>query len=314
MSSDPVSSLLSLVSARSAVSGGFTAGGAWAIGFPPPDRVKFFIAAKGECWLRIGDDAPLRLREGDVFLLTARRPFLVASDLAAPPLIAEEVFAGRDREIVDLAEGDDFLFLGGHVLFDDASAAELLEALPGTLHLPAGAAEAAPLRWLIGHLVQEHRNGAPGTDFATAHVAQLMFLQILRAYLAREDSLTSGRLRVLADPRLSPAIRLMHGEPGRNWRLEDLARAAAMSRTAFAVRFRAVAEVTPLAYLAQWRMRLAEQALRRSDQPLAAIARTLGYGSESAFSTAFKRLTGEAPRHYRARLRELSDAGPAALE
>lgn len=69
-----------------------------------------------------------------------------------------------------------------------------------------------------------------------------------------------------------------------------------------------------MAYLAQWRMGLAEQALRRSDQPLAAIARALGYGSQSAFSTAFKRLTGEAPRHYRARLRELSDAGSAVLE
>jgi AraC-like DNA-binding protein len=90
----------------------------------------------------------------------------------------------------------------------------------------------------------------------------------------------------------------------RPWRLDSLAQAAAMSRTAFATRFRDVAGMPPLAYLNQWRMLLAQRALRAGDDPIRTLASTLGYGSESAFSTAFKRQTGEPPLRYRRRVRE----------
>ncbi|MGC4835747.1 helix-turn-helix transcriptional regulator [Micromonospora vinacea] len=85
--------------------------------------------------------------------------------------------------------------------------------------------------------------------------------------------------------------------------MEELARAAAMSRTSFAVRFRSVAGVPPLTYLNSWRMLLAQRALRDRDVRIGALAVQLGYTSESAFSTAFKREVGEAPMRYRYRVR-----------
>jgi AraC-like DNA-binding protein len=94
----------------------------------------------------------------------------------------------------------------------------------------------------------------------------------------------------------------MHEHPGRAWSLLELGHAAGMSRTSFAKRFRAVAGITPLAYLSQWRMVLAQRALRDPDVRVGALAAELGYGSESAFSTAFKREIGESPLHYRRRL------------
>jgi AraC-like DNA-binding protein len=106
-------------------------------------------------------------------------------------------------------------------------------------------------------------------------------------------------LRALSDPRLAAALRMMHGEPGRAWGLEELAQASSMSRTAFAVRFRALAGTTPLAYLTAWRMRLAERALREQKASISAIGQALGYSSESAFSNAFKRETGLSPQGYR---------------
>ena len=102
---------------------------------------------------------------------------------------------------------------------------------------------------------------------------------------------------------LRPALTRMHAEPGRPWRLEELARAAAMSRTSFAERFRAVAGLPPLAYLNRWRMLLAQRALRDGDLPIRSLAADLGYSSESAFSTAFKREVGESPLSYRHRVR-----------
>ncbi|WP_040844839.1 helix-turn-helix transcriptional regulator, partial [Nitrospirillum viridazoti] len=123
--------------------------------------------------------------------------------------------------------------------------------------------------------------------------------RILRAHLATGQPLPAGWLRAATDARLAPALRLMHGDPGRAWQLSELAKAAAMSRTTFAQYFKAVAGMPPLAYLTAWRMRLAERALKEQDAPVSELAHRLGYASESALSNAFKRVTGVGPRRYR---------------
>lgn len=94
------------------------------------------------------------------------------------------------------------------------------------------------MRWLLDQLLRELTAERAGADFAADQLAQLMFVQVLRAYLADADALPAGRLRALADERIAPALRLMHADPGRPWQLEELARAAAMSRTTFSERFR----------------------------------------------------------------------------
>jgi len=111
--------------------------------------------------------------------------------------------------------------------------------------------------------------------------------------------MAAGWLRALADARIAPALRLMHGSPDHSWGLEDLARACGMSRTTFAGHFKEAAGVPPLTYLTDWRMHLAEQALRETAAPMANIAQRLGYASESAFSNAFKRVTGKSPKNCR---------------
>ncbi|WP_235854811.1 helix-turn-helix transcriptional regulator [Nonomuraea aridisoli] len=102
---------------------------------------------------------------------------------------------------------------------------------------------------------------------------------------------------------IAAALGLMHAEPGRPWDLRQLASAAAMSRTTFAERFRMAGGMPPLTYLNRWRMLLAQRALRDSDVSVGSLASDLGYSSESAFSTAFKREVGESPLRYRRRVR-----------
>jgi AraC-like DNA-binding protein len=126
----------------------------------------------------------------------------------------------------------------------------------------------------------------------------------MRAPLDNSAGLPAGWLRLLTDQRLAPAVRSMHADPARAWHLTGLARSATTSRTAFAARFTAAAGMPPLTYLQHWRIRLAQQALRTEDTSVAALAAALGYTSESAFSTAFKRRTGMAPRAYRSALRD----------
>lgn len=300
MTTDPFSQILRLARAETLVTGGFTAGGPWAIRFPVPKTIKFFAVVKGGCWVTIDGRAPIRFETGDVGLLSAPRAFVLASDPDVAPVDAMTLFSGAGRSTAQLGDGNDFAHIGGHVLLDPGSGRLLADVLPPWIHVRASLPAAATFRWLLDRLVEERASDLPGAELASAQLAQLLFIQILRAHLAGTQGESSGWLRALSDPRIAPALRLMHEKPARAWHLDDLAAACAMSRTTFAERFRTVAGVAPLAYLTQWRMRLAEQALRDEvGKSVASIARSIGYTSESAFSNAFKRETGKSPRSYR---------------
>ncbi|WP_393086848.1 AraC family transcriptional regulator [Streptomyces sp. LN704] len=297
---DPLSDTLGLMDARCVISGGFTAGGDWALHFPRPDRLKITAVVKGSMWVAVeGMPDAVRLERGDVAVFDGSRAFVVASDPTPDPVDATRLFADTPGPMIRYGGGEDVVFVGGHVELGRAGEELLLHALPPLLHVQAAAEEAPVLRWLLDQLLRELTAGRAGADFAADQLAQLMFVQVLRAYLADADALPAGRLRALADERISPALRLMHADPGRPWQLEELARAAAMSRTSFAQRFRTVAGVPPLTYLLDWRMSLARRALRDGETSVSALAQKVGYTSESAFSNAFKRTTGVAPRRYR---------------
>jgi AraC-like DNA-binding protein len=89
----------------------------------------------------------------------------------------------------------------------------------------------------------------------------------------------------------------MHRQPARRWTVAELAEEVGMSRSGFAARFGALVGDGPIEYLTRWRMLLAGRSLSRGES-VGAIARSLGYESESAFRTAFKRVTGRTPRHH----------------
>lgn len=319
---DPFSDILKLTNAESLVTGGFTAGGSWAIRFPAPDKIKFFAVVKGHCWVSIdGEPEAVRFETGDVGLLTAKRSFVLASAPGVAAVDAMSLFSGSGKSTAQLGDGNAFAHIGGHVLLDPTSGRLLADVLPPWIHVPASSPQAAAFRWLLDQLVEERTTGLPGEQLASAQLAQLLFIQILRAHLKTAGPMPASWLRALADPRIAPALRLMHGDPGRAWHLEELAGACAMSRTRFALHFKTVAGVAPLTYLTEWRMRLAERALQDANDPVAVIARSLGYTSESAFSHAFKRVIGLSPKAWRNRARhthrwtaELQIDGKRALQ
>ncbi|QSW95979.1 AraC family transcriptional regulator [Rhizobium lentis] len=300
MPNEPFSDILKLTRAETLVTGGFTAGGPWALRFPIPKTIKFFAVLKGSCWVTLDGQEAINFSAGDVGLLSAPLAFELASDPSIPPVDAMSLFSGAGRTDVRIGDGSEFAHIGGHVLLDATSGRLLTDVLPPWIHVQAGRPEAATFRWLLDRLAMERANDLPGAELAAAQLAQLLFIEILRAHLSQNSVEQTGWLRALADPGIVPAIRLMHANPARAWHLEDLAEACAMSRTTFAERFRTVAGIAPLAYLTNWRMRLAERALREeARQPVASIATTVGYASESSFSNAFKRITGASPREFR---------------
>ena len=136
----------------------------------------------------------------------------------------------------------------------------------------------------------------PGRELVLTHLVEVLLVEALRA-APREDA-PPGLLRGLADARLAPALRELHGEVARAWTVPQLARVAALSRSAFFERFTRTVGVPPIEYLLAWRMALAKDLLGRGELALAEIAERIGYGSASSFSTAFSRSVGVPPSHY----------------
>ena len=71
--------------------------------------------------------------------------------------------------------------------------------------------------------------------------------------------------------------------------MDELARVANMSRSSFADKFKRIVGESPLKYLTRARMRVAAQLLDGTPRTVLSIANEVGYTSESAFSTAFKK-------------------------
>lgn len=304
MVDDQLSEVLDLVQVRALLTGGIAATGSWVARGAIDDPLKFFAMICGRVRLSTdGLDEPIELAPGDIAILNNRSWLEIRGGPGEGPRheirpesdLASAHFIGADRTHHDI-------LIGGCVDLSPAGRTLLAQALPPVGHVRAAAAATTDLPGNLDRLFDELTGHRMGSAFAIRQYGQLLLLGLLRAYVDQAE-LAPGWLRLLTDEPLRPALHLMHSEPAKPWGLQELARAAAMSRTTFAERFRTVAGVPPLTYLSRWRMLLAQRALRDGDVRIGSLASELGYASESAFSTAFKREVGESPRRYRHRNR-----------
>jgi AraC-like DNA-binding protein len=296
---DPLSDVLSLLRPRSYAASGFSAGGDWSVRFPRHEGIKCYAVVAHQCWLSLdGITEAVPLGAGDCFLLPSGRSFRLASDPALAPVDAAAFFpTARRGGIARCNGGGDFHLVGSHFTFARNPADLLLGMLPPIVHIREPA-HRQTLRWSVEHLMQELREPQPGGTLVADHLAHLMLVQALRVHLAEGIEQRVGWLFALADRQMSAAINAMHEEPAHPWTLQELGRRAGMSRSSFALRFKATVGVSPMEYLTRWRMLMAGERLVHSRERTSVIARSLGYESESAFSTAFRRVMGASPRQY----------------
>lgn len=296
---DPLSEVLSLLKMRSHISAGFDAGGDWSVHFAlQSDVIKCYAIEEGSCWMVVdGIIDPVRLEQGDCFVLPSGRSFRLTSDPDLRPVDSGHVFpAAHPGGVVRINDGGELLAVGSRFIVEGGHAKALLQMMPPIVRISREADQSA-LRWAVECMRAELREVRPGGALMADHLAHMMLLQALRLHL-EEGSLGPGWFAALTDPRLGAAIQAMHAAPAQKWTLQALARIAGMSRSVFAERFRQTAGETPMDYLTRWRMMLACNALEVKRDPVAVVARTMGYESESAFSTAFKRIIGCTPSHY----------------
>jgi AraC-like DNA-binding protein len=296
---DPLSDVLSLLKPRTYMVGGFDTAGPWSVRFGPHEGVKCYALVSGQCWLAVDDvPDPILLETGDCFLLPTGRPFRLASDLALPSVDPFTFFPlPLNGRIGVHNSGGDCFSVGGHFTFAGKHASVLLGVLPPIVHIRKEEDRAA-MRWSLEGMMRELREPQPGGFLVAQQLAYMMLIQALRLHLAEGLRGGVGWLFALADQQMSAAITAMHTDPAHPWTVQQLAERAGMSRSIFALKFKQTVGDSPMEYLTRWRMLLAADRLVNSTDPISTLSLSLGYESESAFSTAFKRVMGCSPRQY----------------
>lgn len=311
---DPLSELLSLLKPRTYTSGGFDLGGAWAIQFGHHEGIKCYALARGRCWLVVeGVTDPIQVEAGDCFLLPRGLPFRLASDLAVTPMDAHKLFVRPlNGQVATWNGGGDCFGVGAHFTLSGPHARTLLNELPPIVHLRSDA-DKAELRYSMDRMSEELREQRPGSALVAQQLATMMLVQALRLHLQDGLAHQAGWLAALTDPQISAAVTAMHSAPAHAWTLQALAEHCGMSRSIFALRFRSIVGVPAMEYLTRWRMWLAAEQLTTTNESVSAIARSLGYESESAFGKAFRRVMSCSPRQYRRGGPEANLTAPVAM-
>jgi AraC-like DNA-binding protein len=145
-----------------------------------------------------------------------------------------------------------------------------------------------------------------------ARLSELMFIEVVRRYLETLPPEQTGWLAGLREPFVGRALSLMHGSPAQNWTIDELATQVGVSRSVLAERFNRLIGIPPMQYLANWRMQIAAGLLSGGNANMATVAAEIGYGSEAAFSRAFKKMVGVPPSAWRHRRGNSLDAARGA--
>jgi len=275
---------------------------------PGADRlILFHIVAAGSCWVSVDDGVRHGAEAGDVIVLPYADRYRMGGATPAELLSILRLLdplPWNDLPVIRHGGGGDRTDVvcgylhSEHPLFDPR-----LRALPPlfVVRPPAAAAE-----WVRASVEYALRANAPSNRSASlvsTRLPELVLLEVLAAHLSTGPSADRGWLAALGDPLLAPALALVHGHPERHWTVSELAAGANVSRSLLDERFRAVLGRSPIRYLTEWRMHLAQDLLATSEITVFELARRVGYASEEAFSRAFKRELGVSPGLWRQRRR-----------
>lgn len=285
----------------------------WGMDVPRGEFAQFHMLTRGTCWIGVeGESSPRRLSPGDVIICPTGASHWLGDDPGSSRLPGAEVlaeylagmdsFAGPDTSVEAGAQ-----LICGHFELNRRLDHPFLRALPDVIYVRM--ASHRELSWLessLNAVMHEHETQTPGSNIAALRIAEVLFIQVLRAHM-RATGLTSGFLTALHDQQIGTVLNGLHSDPGQAWDIPALAKLAGMSRSSLAARFKALVGMSPMRYVTLWRMQKARELIENSQVPLKQIAGRVGYQSDVAFHHAFKRVMGISP----GRLRQGSGPGLA---
>jgi AraC-like DNA-binding protein len=270
--------------------------------------ISFHAVLSGSCWAALGDGSapPLRVNAGDVVVFPRGVPNVMSSSPGArgKPNPIAMYYRPIDRNLPFALNpgggGDDRTrFVCGYLGCDARPFNPLLAALPDMLCARKPLDGSGWVTDLFQLALAEGSSGRAGGETILAKLSELMFVEVIRRHLESLPEGSGGWLSGLRDPHVGEALRLIHARPAQDWTLERLAREVGLSRTIFADRFSHYVEVSPMQYLARWRLQLARRLLEQPGVSIAQAGAEVGYESEAAFNRAFKKQVGVPPGSWR---------------
>ena len=285
----------------------------WALRFDHDSPLTLVTMVRGQAWIMPEAGEPLRLEAGDTALLRAPGPHTIADPLDAPiscTVLNERLCLGPDGE--PLAEeaalglrtyGDSLdapdLLLSGYYEVPGELSRRLFSTLPPVLIVPAD-----QYHDRLGAMIEaEISCVAPGQQLVLDRLLDLALITKLRDWFALPGARPPAWYTAMADPVVGRALRLLHNRPAHPWTVATLAGNCGVSRAALARTFTSLVGAPPMTYLADWRVSLAAEQLRGTDDTVDSIARRVGYSTAFALSAAFKRLRGTTPTAHRRKAR-----------
>lgn len=265
----------------------------------------FHTLLEGSCWAELTDGSidPIHLQAGDVVAFPMDDAHVLCSTIGmrAEPDLAMYVHP-IDHQlpyVLNQGTGADYChFVCGYLGCDIRPYNPFIGSLPRVLHGRAAASQGW-LSHLVRHAVSETDRHNAGGETVLAKLAELLFIEVIRQHIDGLPENSRGWLAGLRHPQIGHALKLIHGRPADDWSIERLAREVGLSRSVFADRFTHFACVSPMQYLARWRMQLAARRLETPGISLAQVGAEVGYESEAAFNRAFKKIVGTPPGSWR---------------
>jgi AraC-like DNA-binding protein len=266
--------------------------------------ILYHFLTEGHAYARPLEGRREELTAGDVVIFPHGDAHVLGNGSPEKPLDALQMFAENLTQGVKLARfgggGDITRFVCGFMVCEPRLSDVFLAGLPRMLKVrvtdePSG-------QWLensIRFSVSEGNGANAGSELVLAKLSELLFVETLRRYINALPPEQTGWLAGARDPIIGPALALLHKQPEHPWTVSSLARSIGLSRTRFAERFRHFLGESPIAYLAQWRLKLGAQILQSTEDSVAEVAAAVGYGSEAAFNRAFKREFSCPPGQFR---------------
>jgi AraC-like DNA-binding protein len=264
--------------------------------------ILFHVVASGRCWVSTADGERYWATAGEVIVLPYGDAFLMGGVEPVEPVSIMTVVPPppwTEMPIVRHGEGGSRTdIVCGCLYSEDPLFDPALKVFsPAFVVRPPSGPSRAWFDASIAYALEESSGQSQGVR--STKLPELLLIDALRLHLANAPASERGWLAGLRDPVLAPAMKAIHTAPDRKWTVADLAMEAAVSRSSLDGRFRDVLGLSPIRYVNEWRMRMAQDLLATTEVTVAEIARRVGYDSEEAFSRAFKRAHGQSPSPWR---------------
>ena len=274
--------------------------------------ILYHYLIEGHAFARLRDGQREELNAGDIVVFPHGDDHFLGNGSPEKPVDAMTTFAKNLGDGLKLAKfgggGAITRIVCGYMSFERRLSDVFLSGLPKIMKVsvtnePAGEWIANSIRFSVG----DGDGTGAGSGLVVAKLSEVLFVETLRRYINEIPPDQTGWLAGARDPVIGRTLALLHGDPDHAWTIADLARHVGLSRTRLAERFRHFLNDSPMSYLAKWRLKLAAEKLRSTDDSVAQIAAAVGYGSEAALNRAFKREFDYPPAQFRRRQKNPSD-------